>query len=156
MGISALVGLAVGSQIQSARQAQKAAKAQRRAGQVERRAAEIQNTTARRRAIREAIIMQATYTAQAGAIGALGGTPVRQQLSSLQTQLGSNVSLQSTLESANNQRLRQLDKATVYTQQAQNWGALSSLATTGLSLYSPSIPESPGAQPPLHIPRGRR
>jgi hypothetical protein len=144
---------AVGSQFAATKQAQKAANAERKAAKIERRGAEIQNTAARRRAIREAIILQAAYTAQAGAGGGLGGSSVQQQLSSVQTQLGANVALQGTLEKTNTLRLRQLDKAMIYNQQAKNWSALGGLYMTGLSMYSPSMPTG-GAQPPQHIPRG--
>ena len=164
-GAIALGGILVGSTVKAQREQRKAVRSQRKAAQIERRTAEIQNTRARRQASREAIMAQAQSQARAGAVGGLGGSALQQQLASLQTQLGSNVAFQQTLERSNILQLEQMDRAAKYGQRASEWSALSSLAGQGMTLYSArgaggesggfTGKNSPGVKPgqmPSHIP----
>lgn len=157
MGVPAvpyiLGGLAVGSTAVSQRQQRKAARAQRRAAALERRGAELQNVRARRKAVREAMAVQAQTVARGVAIG--GGptsTAVQQNLADIQSTLGSNLAIQTTLEDLSKARLSQLDRASKYGQRASEYGAVANLAITGASLYSSAGGAGAGDQPKLPEP----
>jgi hypothetical protein len=101
----------------------KSYQAQKKAGQAVQRQQEVQSSASRRAAIREMQIKRAQTIASAQAAGVVGGSGVAGGLTSLSSQVGSNLGYSSQMSGLSKE-------ISMFNTQAQTYGAVSGLAGT--------------------------
>lgn len=121
----AIAVAAAGASIYSSNQARKASK---EAARAEQRRAEVQNVRNVRQAIREARLAQGSLVAQGANAGTIGSTGVAGGLSSVSSQLGSNLNYLSSIAEENTNIFNASLKSAQYQANAQIFGTISSAA----------------------------
>lgn len=137
----ALPFIAAAAMVASIDQTMKAGKAAQRQAEAEQRKAEIQNVRSTRQAIREARLAQASIESQGALSGALMGTGVAGGMSSVSSQLGSNLNYIASIAEENTNifnasiaGVRAQTNATIFGQVGQLAGSMTPEGSTGKSL----------------------
>lgn len=101
---------------------QQAASASKKQAEAQRRMADIENAKQRREAVRQARISRGSIVSQGEAQGVSGSTGIAGGVAGVQQQLGYNLSFLDQMQTANTQ-------ASVFGQQAADWGAKAQMAS---------------------------
>lgn len=128
---SILLGAAVAGTAGSIYSTNEARKASKESARAEQRRAEVQNVRNVRQAIREARLTQGSLVAQGANSGTIGSTGVAGGLSSVSSQLGSNLNYLSQIAEENTNIFNASLKASQYQANAQIFGTISSAAAAG-------------------------
>lgn len=129
------IAVAVGTTLVSANQQEIANRKQKEAAEKQQAMEEIKASRARQEAVREARAVRAQLASQSVQSGTVGSSGASGAMSSVQSQLGSNVAFQNT-QTAFSQSIAS-DQADIFQAQAniQKGQALGSLAQSGISYY---------------------
>lgn len=142
MGIETiLLGAVVAGSAGSIYSSNQARKASKEAARAEQRRAEVQNVRNVRQAIREARLAQGSLVAQGANAGTIGSTGVAGGLSSVSSQLGSNLNYLSSIAEENTNIFNASLKSAQYQANAQIFGTISSAAG---SVYTGMTGKTPG------------